>query len=266
MVMAIQRIRVTVMTEVAVNPDAVEICGDGIDQDCNGADEVCPLGTNQVDDDSDGYTENQGDCDDASALINPAAVDICGDGIDQDCSGADSLCPVDPGQRDDDGDGYSEDQGDCNDTNSAIHPKTWETCGDGIDQDCSGQDLTCPNGESAFESELRLLINQYRSDNSLVNLAYRKGLQGLAFEHNVYMAQTGDESRWFQRNSLDQSADVWVYQLGGESRLEFPDTSSHVRWVERFTRAQCQYAGYGNQHDRSSKSGAYITMLGCRIL
>jgi hypothetical protein len=42
-----------------------------------------------------------------------------------------------------DGDGYAESDGDCNDTNSSINPGATDICGDGIDQDCSGSDLTC---------------------------------------------------------------------------------------------------------------------------
>lgn len=41
-----------------------------------------------------------------------------------------------------DRDGYST-AVDCDDTNASIHPGAAETCDDGIDQDCSGNDLVC---------------------------------------------------------------------------------------------------------------------------
>ena len=99
-----------------------------------------------VDIDGDTYTVNQGDCDDKNPDINPGATDICGDSIDQDCSGSDEICPIDPNTTDDDGDGYSENQGDCNDTSSGsgIYPGATDVCGDGIDQDCSNGDAVCP--------------------------------------------------------------------------------------------------------------------------
>ena len=59
----------------------VEICGDEIDQDCSGSDLSC----NDVDDDNDNFTENQGDCDDTNIKINPNALEICGNEIDEDC-------------------------------------------------------------------------------------------------------------------------------------------------------------------------------------
>jgi hypothetical protein len=49
----------------------------------------------------------------------------------------------DPRDVDNDGDGYSENQGDCNDNNPNIYPGATEICGDGIDQDCNGADLIC---------------------------------------------------------------------------------------------------------------------------
>ena len=93
------------------------------------------------DDDGDGFTVAQGDCNDDSASQHPGATEVCGDGIDQDCSGSDTVCAED---IDNDGDGYTENQGDCNDANSGIRPGMNEICGDGIDQDCNGIDLVCP--------------------------------------------------------------------------------------------------------------------------
>ena len=40
---------------------------------------------------------------------------------------------------DDDGDGFSEIQGDCNDSDISIYPGASEVCGDGIDNDCDAQ-------------------------------------------------------------------------------------------------------------------------------
>ena len=45
-----------------------------------------------VDADKDGYTVAQGDCNDSDATIYPSATEICGDGIDQDCSGSYLEC------------------------------------------------------------------------------------------------------------------------------------------------------------------------------
>jgi RHS repeat-associated protein len=43
------------------------------------------------DDDHDGFTGGQGDCNDTNAAINPLAIDVPGDGIDQNCNGRDSI-------------------------------------------------------------------------------------------------------------------------------------------------------------------------------
>ena len=102
---------------------------------------VCPGDT---DEDGDGYSANQGDCDDDDASIHPGATDSCGDGIDQDCSGEDCPSPETPAPIDNDGDGYTAGS-DCNDNDASIHPGATDTCGDGIDQDCNGGD--CPPPE-----------------------------------------------------------------------------------------------------------------------
>lgn len=100
--------------------------------------------------DNDGYTENEGDCNDSNPKINSHTKEICGDGIDNDCDGMpdcyDSDCYGDAACQDctdNDGDGYyvETDCGtkvDCNDGNSSIHPDAAENCSDQLDNDCDG--------------------------------------------------------------------------------------------------------------------------------
>ncbi len=121
-------------SDASVNPGAAEVCGDGIDNDCDGVDDVCT-----VDADGDGYDDTV-DCDDSDASVNPGAAEVCGDGIDNDCDGVDDVCTVDA-----DGDGY-DDTVDCDDSDASVNPGAAEICEDGIDNDCDGVDDTCSVG------------------------------------------------------------------------------------------------------------------------
>ncbi|MCK6529149.1 hypothetical protein L6R50_16870 [Myxococcota bacterium] len=107
----------------AAHPGTTEVCGDGIDNDCDG---LVDLRVWYPDADGDGFgawSESilaceaptdaiaaGGDCDDRDAAAHPGAEDSCGDAVDSDCDGAD-------GSR--------------------------EICGDGIDQDCDGTAVGC---------------------------------------------------------------------------------------------------------------------------
>lgn len=51
-----------------------------------------------------------------------------------------------PGTRDVDGDGFTGDMGDCNDTNPAINPGAYDVPGDGVDQNCNGVDSVGGDG------------------------------------------------------------------------------------------------------------------------
>ncbi|MBI5748485.1 MAG: hypothetical protein HZA00_05110 [Nitrospinae bacterium] len=160
---------------------AVEICGNGIDDNCNGQiDEGCRQCT---DNDGDGYyaydsanCPEGNDCNDNDPAINPATLwykDADNDGYSDgttssgcerpngyklaselkatsgDCNDNDaSKNPADI-----DGDGYSTCTGDCNDDDSAIHPGATEKC-DKKDNNCNGE-----IDEGACDPCLKLPLN-----------------------------------------------------------------------------------------------------------
>jgi hypothetical protein len=57
-----------------------------------------------------------------------------------------------------DWDGYTENQGDCNDEDPNIYAGATETCGDGIDQNCHGCDKPCPAGVSYAVEDFVVLV------------------------------------------------------------------------------------------------------------
>ncbi len=137
-------------TDILINPDAEEIC-DEVDNDCDGdidnddPDTVLP--TWYLDLDGDGYgsifpwedcnqdpnmVDNNDDCDDTNPDVNPGALDIPLDGVDQDCSGSDAETYPDT-----DGDGFNL-LTDCDDSNPWINPDAKENPFDGLDSDCDG--------------------------------------------------------------------------------------------------------------------------------
>jgi hypothetical protein len=166
-----------------VNPGAVEAGDAyGGDEDCDGfADDADPEGAEggtlgYSDGDGDGYGDadvalvlcalpadyvaDPGDCDDGDASAYPGASEVCGGG-DEDCDGEIDEGDAAPGTwyADADGDGYGNaavsvstctppryyvgDGTDCDPANGTIYPGAPETCDDGLDQDCDGEDAVC---------------------------------------------------------------------------------------------------------------------------
>ena len=135
----------------AVNPGAEEVCN-AIDDDCDGVvdEDVQPTFYGDADGDGygdpgttvlactapAGYVDNDGDCDDTDAAINPGATETC-DGVDNDCDGA-----VDEGfDNDDDGIANCFDEEECDDLDNdgdglVDEDGVCETCNDGIPSGC----------------------------------------------------------------------------------------------------------------------------------
>lgn len=128
----------------AVNPAAEEVWYDGVDQDCDGADDY--------DQDGDGVTVET-DCDDTDRFRYPGKEDLWYDGIDADCGGNDDF--------DADGDGHALEAAggdDCNDGDATIFPESTADECDGTDRDCDGfvpsecDDTAADSGEAADDS------------------------------------------------------------------------------------------------------------------
>ncbi len=123
----------------AQRPGGTESCN-GVDEDCDGSVDE------DFDMDSDTYSICATDpllfdCDDSATAVNPGVTENCGsdgmgNGVDDNCNGfIDETCaPCDT--VDDDGDGFSECDGDYDDGNDTVAPGTAEIC-DGLDTDCN---------------------------------------------------------------------------------------------------------------------------------
>ncbi|MFT5584846.1 MAG: hypothetical protein ACI9VR_002433 [Cognaticolwellia sp.] len=160
-----------------VSPDAIEYC-DGMDNNCDGSvdeDTAADTLVFYIDGDADGYgtgdttavacsapsgySDNASDCDDSDSSVNPGGIEVCGDTLDNDCSGdADGSDASDALTKypDADGDGYGAtvgettacdfasgtvwvaEGGDCAPGNSAVSPGAQEICDGSTDENCDG--------------------------------------------------------------------------------------------------------------------------------
>ena len=96
-----------------------------------------------VDQDGDGVSVCQGDCDDTNPKMHPGLAEAC-DGLDNDCNGM-----TDEG-FDKDNDAWTTCGGDCNDNDGMVNPGQKPKC-NGKDNDCDGKvdDLVDKDGDGA---------------------------------------------------------------------------------------------------------------------
>ncbi|MFC1769370.1 beta strand repeat-containing protein [Nanoarchaeota archaeon] len=183
----------------SVNPNATEYVADGIDSNCDGS-ELC-----YWDGDNDNYgnstttasadldcadTNESGvstDCNNANSSINPGAAETVDDGVDFNCD-TNELCYVDADDDNyrpnatanttsadldctDTGEAVTSDPtGDCNDANSSINPGATDVPYNGIDEDCSGQDLALETNISVTKTTLTPSILDNGTAQFMINI------------------------------------------------------------------------------------------------
>ena len=146
-------------SDLTINPGATEACGDGLDNNCDGNIDDDGIGGFVWHADSDGdtfgdpivsmsacdqpvgFVVDETDCNDADAAVNPGAPEVCGDGINNDCS----IVTLDI--FDADGDTYACDV-DCDDNDISVNPGAVETSCDGIDNDCNAGTADASDSDS----------------------------------------------------------------------------------------------------------------------
>ncbi len=195
------------------------------------------------DGDLDGYTVAAGgstcspsaalDCDDTDSLIHPGATEICGDGIDQDCSGGDLACTG--ADLDGDGDGFTGNQGDCRDDLANVYPGAVEIPGNGLDDDCFdgdkevGTEVTCvvPDVVPANASRRPAppLIMFLLDDSGSMDWEFMTSANNQLFNSKYYVYDYHSDSRAYTNNRLsDTERRMWLSQWSGENRIFFnPD-------------------------------------------
>ena len=154
-----------------VSPGRTEVCGNSVDDNCDGRVDENMRVLVYRDQDRDGigsgapqrrctwthqvgYSRRNDDCDDRNSRVSPVRTELCGNGIDDDCDRqADENMIVIYRDRDGDGygttheqrrscrvdDGFSRRAGDCNDRDANISPGHPEVRGNEVDDNCDRQ-------------------------------------------------------------------------------------------------------------------------------
>ena len=241
-------------TNPMIHPNAIEIC-DSIDNNCSGMiDDGIEYYTFYFDGDEDGFgtqdslmetcnenlpigfSENNLDCDDTNAMINPDSPEVC-DNVDNDCN---TL--IDDGlpqfqfylDADEDNygnpdstiqtcffetpDGYVTNNDDCDDTNFEINPDAIEII-DSLDNNCDGfiDDVDSnKNLEDIFKLEIspnpvsQNLLVQYEHNGSLI-------FKVISVDGKVLLEKTKSNAKSVILNVNNLPPALYILQIQNES-------------------------------------------------
>ena len=252
-----------------ISPDGTEVCN-GEDDDCDGSvDEgVSSLDIFYADDDGDGfgdpddtteaceapsgYAEDDSDCDDSDADVNPDADEVCNE-IDDDCDGdidADDsdldASTEDTYYADDDADGYgdpdfsttacsdpsgyTDDDTDCDDGDSDINPAASEDC-NGLDDDCSGyadDGGVCPCSVETYDGHPYMFCEYSESwTNAQAECS--------SYDYHMLTIDDSSEDTWTDTTADSYSTSKWwigINDISSESTWVWEDgsSSSYTNW------------------------------------
>lgn len=196
------------------------------------------------DDDEDGYTIEDGDCNDHNPVVNPAASDVVGDSIDQNCDGIDGT--------DMDRDGFaSESSGgtDCNDFDNVINPDFGiRDVTDYIDSNCDGEDGLSYNYKALFLENMRPittgdfdgdgLADMILSSDTRYYIVFGSTIVGSTLSHLTPMDAdveihliSGINSSGFQVKDIDNDGKddlAWTNAVGLQSYLYYGSTIASI--------------------------------------
>jgi|GEM_PF-3392786 len=210
-----------------------------------------------ADNDNDGYQTDIGedcivsgpvDCDDTDPDINPGKMEICGDGINQNCSelvdgvDLDDICTGI--YADDDGDGYTEEQGDCDDTKASVAPGLYDDPNTSDNEDCydgaklNGDNPVCED-YSISPSDAPANVAKSPADPMIMFLFDDSGSMAWefmtresdgTFDYN-YVLDNHPEQAEVHSGYLDTNERLyWASQFSEYNKIYFNPTTVYTPW------------------------------------
>ncbi|MBM73803.1 MAG: hypothetical protein CMK59_00265 [Proteobacteria bacterium] len=146
---------------------------------------------------------------------------------------------------DDDGDGFSEADGDCDDSNSEVYPGAQIIYDDGVDQDCSGEDEECQY-EMCYEE----CLEPYDSENTFP--IDPDVFQAYLDENGLLSEAQCEQLCFYAVQNFEWTSAVQVYECSEEG---IDDDGNHLLFCSTQNVPYCE----GRLHEGARPTGAKST-------